>query len=80
MQINRPIPFAGNDEERAANRDTHRFGAWGDDNRCIFCDCKPWHQTANYPCGFNVPREDVEIPDNTDPILVGHVKAIKDAH
>jgi len=49
-----PKPFDGTSEERAANYATHSFG--GDDGRCFFCDCKPWHLSASYPCGATVPR------------------------
>ena len=28
---------------------------------CDECCCKPWHTTAAYPCGADVPRETIEI-------------------
>lgn len=56
--INRPVPFPGTPEEAAANLRTHAF--YGP--RCDWCDCRPSHEAARYPCGTKVPREVVEIP------------------
>ena len=56
--INRPVPFAGTPSESAHNWHTHQFDGYGD-SRCLACDCKAWHETANYPCGADVPRETV---------------------
>jgi hypothetical protein len=52
-----PIPFAGTEEERVANFRTHSFD-YSDEGsaRCFTCDCKTWHEYANYPCGADVPR------------------------
>lgn len=57
----RPVPFAGTDAQLLRNRRSHQFG--GIDGRCWECDVKPWHESANYPCGAQIPRETVEIPD-----------------
>lgn len=60
--INRPIPFTGTDEERTANRATHRFMAEFDGEiRCIDCEHKIWHTGADYPCGEEPDRETVTI-------------------
>ena len=55
--INRPVPFAGTHSEATANWNTHQFGDEFGDSRCLACDCKPWHATASYACGADVPRE-----------------------
>lgn len=55
----RPVPFRGTEEERQANRRTHRFE--GIDGRCLECDHKPWHYGADYACGDQVPREHFEV-------------------
>lgn len=47
-----PTPFDGTPEQIAANRRTHYFAG----ERCMDCDCKPWHTAADYPCGAPVPR------------------------
>ena len=60
MIINEPVPFAGTDAEREANRSTHTFD-YGDDTRCINCGCKAWHTTADYACGADVPRQNREV-------------------
>ena len=57
LSVNAPIPFSGDLEQRLANRDTHYFDP--EYNRCINCDCRPWGEVANYPCGESVPRADV---------------------
>lgn len=56
MTINMPAKFAGSSKQRRENFLTHYFVDWGDEVRCSECDCKPWHRTASYPCGSNVPR------------------------
>lgn len=50
-----PLPFAGTDEERTANRQSHHY-AGDDDLRCLGCDCRPGTISADYPCGSTVPR------------------------
>lgn len=70
ITVNRPVPFQGTDEEKAANRATHNFqgiceGEEYMDFRCLNCDCKPWHAAADYPCGAVVPRETVEADEPT---------------
>lgn len=58
--MNRPVPFKGTEAEARMNRATHRWMRDPDGEVvCETCVCKPWHTVANYPCGFNVPREDV---------------------
>ena len=52
-----PKPFDGTDEERATNYATHDFT--GADGRCFFCDRRPSHYGASYPCGTSVPRIEV---------------------
>lgn len=54
--LSAPVPFAGTSEERAANHASHCFGHEG---RCYFCDCKPWHLTASYPCGTEPERAEM---------------------
>jgi hypothetical protein len=58
---NAPVPFVGTKEEVQANRESHRF--MGDDDRCMFCDVKPWHVSADYPCGAEVPRANMPYGD-----------------
>lgn len=60
IDINRPIPFAGTEEERQANRLTHRWTHY-DEARCDACDSKMWHTAADYPCGQEPPREWVRV-------------------
>lgn len=55
--MNIPVDFPGTTEEAEANRQTHYFD--GEDMRCIACDCRSWGAYASYPCGADVPREDV---------------------
>lgn len=50
--VNGPAPVTGTSDEREANFASHAFG----EERCMFCDCKPWHLSASYPCGATVPR------------------------
>jgi hypothetical protein len=61
ITINEPIPFKGTEEQKEANFRTHYFGMGADlDSRCHYCDCKPWHKAAFYPCGEEPPRHNVE--------------------
>ena len=53
MTVNAPQVFAGTDEQREANRRTHAFGS---EDRCMFCDCRPWGRVAEWPCGVEPPR------------------------
>lgn len=62
--VNRPVAFAGSEEEKQANRTTHHFVTyqWGEDDfetRCLVCDARPSHVAADYPCGVEPPRETV---------------------
>jgi len=52
--VNAPAPFTGTEEERQANYASHYFD-W-EFQRCMDCDCRPWGEVANYPCGAEVPR------------------------
>lgn len=62
--INRPVPFIGTNEQRNLNRLSHYFVTFDGENfNCLECDCKPWHQAADYPCCFDAPREDVDIEE-----------------
>jgi len=62
MKVDRPIRFAGTPEERLANYDSHNWGSFDGENfACGRCDVKPHYESANYPCGAEVPREVVEI-------------------
>ncbi len=65
MIVNRPIPFDGTPEQKAANYRSHAWHTCGDpedgDVHCADCDAKPWHKAASYPCGVDVPRETVEV-------------------
>lgn len=56
MILTRPRKFQGTEAQKQANRASHYFV----DGHCVDCDCKPWHETANYPCGGPVPRERIE--------------------
>lgn len=62
--MNVPVPFPGTAEERQANRNTHYFVMSGDPEApeivCINCDTKPGHEAANYPCGEDPPRMEIE--------------------
>lgn len=59
--INRPVAFTGTDEERTANRATHRFTVDFDGEvRCLECEHKLWHVGADYPCGVEPERETVD--------------------
>jgi hypothetical protein len=55
------VPFSGPAAEREANRATHVFDSSDPDTRCPFCDCRPSHKAASYPCGATVPRELVSV-------------------
>lgn len=57
--IDRPVAFAGTPEEREANYNTHAFDP--EYARCVYCDCRPWGTSADYPCGAEVPREVVKV-------------------
>lgn len=60
--MNVPVPFPGTPEEARANRESHRFSYDPDgDSRCYLCDSRPSHVAADYPCGADVPRMDVEV-------------------
>lgn len=60
--INSPMRFHGTAEQREANIDSHRWTTFdGEEYRCTFCDCKPWHTAAQWPCGVDVPRQDVTL-------------------
>ena len=61
MIVNVPAPWPGSDEEKAANRLTHSY-SHDEDARCYFCDCKTWHVAADYPCGTEPPRMEIERP------------------
>lgn len=54
MQVDMPMLFAGSQDERIANRDSHQYDY--EYARCIHCDCRPWGRIAEYPCGAEVPR------------------------
>lgn len=55
--INMPAVFAGTEAERARNRLTHHFDR---EDRCQDCDCRPWGRVAEWPCGTEPPRVEVE--------------------
>ena len=67
VAMNRPKAFEGTDEEREANFATHDFLDIHGDTRCLRCDCRDTGTYATWPCGFDVPREDVgsEATPNT---------------
>lgn len=61
--VTRPVLFAGTTEERNANYNSHHFVCFdGEETRCVYCDSRPSHEAASYPCGADVPRETVEFP------------------
>jgi hypothetical protein len=43
------LAFTGTPEEASANYDTHAFDP--EEDRCWYCDCRPWGVWAKYPCG-----------------------------
>lgn len=55
---NVPAPFPGTETEADENRRTHRYYSRDPDEtpECDECCSKPWHESAKYPCGTNVPR------------------------
>lgn len=61
--IEEPVPFAGDEIQRAINYDSHRFESWDPEDcpRCVRCDVKPWYRSADYPCGAEVPRQERTI-------------------
>jgi hypothetical protein len=68
--IDEPVPFAGTPEEARANFATHHFSYDDSDARCGLCDTKVWHQSANYPCGSDVPRQvRVFFTDDTEVLM-----------
>lgn len=56
-----PCTFPGTAEERAANRATHQFD-WDEDARCWNCDARAGGFAAEWPCGSDVPRRELN-PD-----------------
>jgi hypothetical protein len=66
-----PVPFSGTEAEAAANRESHSFG-W--EGRCFFCDCKPWHLSASYPCGTEPDR--AEMPEVEYAVRTGGFGAV----
>lgn len=60
-----PAEWPGTEEERVANRGTHRFDAAS--ARCMDCDCRPFGRVADWPCGEDPPR--VEDPNYTGVFL-----------
>lgn len=56
--IDLPTPFEGSERERAANRMSHNFDETG---RCWDCDCRVGGLIAEWPCGAEVPREQMTL-------------------
>lgn len=52
--MDRPASFPGTREEIEANFATHSFDEY--EQRCGFCDCRPWGYIAEWPCGTEPPR------------------------
>lgn len=46
-----PQPYPGTAEQRQTNHRTHRW--WAEDGEwvCAVCSAKPWHVSAQWPCG-----------------------------
>ena len=62
MNITRPVPFTGSPDEKRSNFNSHRWVTFdGEDYSCLECDVRTYHESANYPCGTEAPREVVEI-------------------
>lgn len=61
--IDRPVRFAGSDEERNANYYSHLWSSFDPEEapRCAKCDAVAWGRVSEYPCGADVPREVVTI-------------------
>ena len=52
-----PVPNRALPDRIRQNRLTHQWGTLdGTDYACYVCDCKMWHEAANYPCGQEPPR------------------------
>jgi hypothetical protein len=49
----RPVQFTGSPDQEARNRASHTWA----DGHCVYCEAKPAHAAAAYPCGAPVPRE-----------------------
>lgn len=66
--INRPVEFPGTRDERMANYGTHNWIAYDPDEpmECGGCCSKAWHVAADYPCGYDVPREVVTVTVHDD--------------
>lgn len=73
--VNEPVPFGGTEQEAQQNFDSHGWSFADGEMRCWNCDSKSWHVAAQYPCGANVPRHDVEYQDDEAPAFVGRFAA-----
>ena len=56
--INQPVRFP-DEAQIPANLASHYFD-W-ESNRCCGCDSRPWGISATWPCGADIPREDVIV-------------------
>lgn len=66
-----PADFPGTDAEKQANRDSHVYSYFDpeDGGRCMGCDCRPGSRSSDWPCGADVPRE--EMTYVTVPVYAG---------
>ena len=53
-----PKQFQGSKEQANVNFRTHKWGF--EESRCMDCDSKMWHKSAEYPCGENPPMIEVD--------------------
>jgi len=62
--INVPVRWQGSPEEGHLNFNTHAWRSFDPSEPpvCGACDSKMSHAAANYPCGEEPPREDIEVP------------------
>jgi len=58
-----PVPFKGTPEERAANHATHKWRGTDDGIGCFDCGCRSSDAAAGWPCGCEVPRMFVSMPE-----------------
>lgn len=69
--IDMPARFPGSREERLANFHSHDWWQCDENEyRCGRCDCRPGHRAADWPCGADIPRE--QVPDG----LIGLIRQI----
>ncbi len=62
----RPTPFTGTPTQKRLNRLTHQFTPNGEEPPdCLQCGVAVYHVAADYPCGTDVPREEINVEGAT---------------